>query len=339
MLIGIAALSGIVIKPLIGNFLDSIGRKKCLIAGSIINIIACIGYFWALPPNVSAYIVRIFHGFASGILFASFFTYAVDIIPPKRRSEGIAMFGISGMFGAAAAPPMAEKLIKLYGFNAVFSMMLIAGIALFFIVLLVKDVEFQKSKVYFFKSIYNKNLTTIWFFTFIFGFGMSCYFSFMATYGKFKGLDGVSTFFIFYSLTAVVIRIFFGKFPDKYGNFKILLPSALIWILGMILLSFANSKAIMGICGVLTGTGHGYIFPILGSMCIARTDVGTRGIIMSFFTALIDLGFLLGPIILGFLIDAFSYNVLFPSISIICAVGCGFFFIVERREFRAHIVK
>jgi predicted MFS family arabinose efflux permease len=334
MLIGIAALSGILIKPVIGRYLDRFGRKKCLIAGGIINIIACIGYFLAIPPNISSYAVRIFHGFASGVIFASFFTYAADIIPASRRSEGIAMFGISGMLGAAAAPPIAEKLMNAYGFHAVFSLMLFSGIALLCVMLFVKEENFIKSKTDFFKAIAQRDLYSTWFITFIFGLGMSCYFTFMATFGKFKGLENVSTFFIFYSLTAVVIRIFFGKLPDKYGNYKILFPSSAIWLIGIFLLFFADSEIWMGLCGILTGTGHGYIFPILSSITIGKTDVRRRGSVMSFFTALIDFGFLLGPIIFGFVIEYYGYGVLFPVVGMTCFFGCSLFFLAKRNKLK-----
>mgnify|MGYP000444022024 CR=1 FL=1 len=46
-------------------------------------------------------------GIGAGGIFATFFTAAGDIIPPERRSQGIAFFGISGMAAGAAGPPSA----------------------------------------------------------------------------------------------------------------------------------------------------------------------------------------------------------------------------------------
>jgi len=50
------------------------------------------------------------YGVASGSLFASYFTYASDIVPVSRRSEGIAMFGIWGMLPNALCANVGETV-------------------------------------------------------------------------------------------------------------------------------------------------------------------------------------------------------------------------------------
>jgi MFS family permease len=43
------------------------------------------------------YLVRILFGIGTGAIFAGYFTFASDLIPPERRTEGLALFGISGL--------------------------------------------------------------------------------------------------------------------------------------------------------------------------------------------------------------------------------------------------
>ena len=40
---------------------------------------------------------RIGHGIAAALLFSALFTYGTDVVPASRRTEGIALFGVSGL--------------------------------------------------------------------------------------------------------------------------------------------------------------------------------------------------------------------------------------------------
>src|SRR5206468_11382710 len=63
-----------------------------------------------------------------GALFASYFTYAADLVPPGRRAEGIAVFGAAGMLTNGLGPSLGEVVIARAGFSAFF--LTAAGFAL-----------------------------------------------------------------------------------------------------------------------------------------------------------------------------------------------------------------
>jgi MFS family permease len=72
-----------------------------------------------------------------------------------------------------------------------------------------------------------------------------------------------------------------------------------------------DSLAVLGAAGLLCGMGHGYLFPILSGMAIEGTDRRTRGSAMSFFTAVFDLGQMLGPPFFGVVAEAAGYPAMF----------------------------
>ena len=47
------------------------------------------------------YIDRVLMGIGAGALFTGYFAWAGDIIPEERRTEGIALFGVSGLLPLA----------------------------------------------------------------------------------------------------------------------------------------------------------------------------------------------------------------------------------------------
>ncbi|RLE19981.1 MAG: hypothetical protein DRJ50_11455, partial [Actinobacteria bacterium] len=64
----------------------------------------------------------------------------------------------------------------------------------------------------------------------------------------------------------------------------------------------------VAIAGAFCGAGHGFIFPILLALLVDRAPETDRGSAMSFFTALFDVGTLIGGPILGAIIDSAGWG-------------------------------
>jgi predicted MFS family arabinose efflux permease len=90
-----------------------------------------------------------------------------------------------------------------------------------------------------------------------------------------------------------------------------LIPALASLAAGLYLVARLDSLAVLGAAGLLCGMGHGYLFPILSGMAIEGTDRRTRGSAMSFFTAVFDLGQMLGPPFFGVVAKAAGYPAMF----------------------------
>jgi MFS family permease len=73
--------------------------------------------------------------------------------------------------------------------------------------------------------------------------------------------------------------------------------------------------------GMLCGIGHGYGFPILSSIIIEDADAETRGSVVTFYTLLFDVGFLIGAPLWGLLVDIGGYNVMFLAATVVIVGG------------------
>ena len=62
---------------------------------------------------------------------------------------------------------------------------------------------------------------------------------------------------------------------------------------------------------MLCGAGHGYAFPILFGFTVTRSPVAVRGATLSFFTALFDIGVLIGGPVLGVIISVSGYPAMY----------------------------
>ena len=87
--------------------------------------------------------------------------------------------------------------------------------------------------------------------------------------------------------------------------------------------------------GLLCGIGHGYTFPILFGLVVNRTPEENRGAALAIFTALFDLGLLVGGPLLGAVIGGFGYAVMYASGGVLTLLGTAAFLLWERRLSRA----
>jgi predicted MFS family arabinose efflux permease len=81
--------------------------------------------------------------------------------------------------------------------------------------------------------------------------------------------------------------------------------------------------------------GHGYLFPILSSMAIEGTDRRRRGSAMSFFTAVFDLGQMIGPPTFGLVAEAAGYPMMFLTAMAGVWASLAAWIFVNVREARA----
>ena len=111
---------GILIGRLgIGHAVEEIGSRRVLIAGTLSFIITSALYFAAvnLPLLV---LIRFLHGVAYGIASTATGTIVAQIIPDKRRGEGIGYYSMSQILATALGPLIGITLIQHDDFRIIF---------------------------------------------------------------------------------------------------------------------------------------------------------------------------------------------------------------------------
>jgi len=150
---------------------------------------------------------------------------------------------------------------------------------------------------------------------------LTAYFVFIRRYVDDTGFGSVGLFFSMYVAVAIAERIFLGWLPDRMGRKRVLYPSIAILIAGFFVLAGAGSWVGVAIAGALCGAGHGFIFPILTTLLVDRAPASDRGSAMSFFTAMLDVGTLIGGPILGVIIDTAGWGPMYVTAGVALGVA------------------
>ncbi len=330
MIMGVFALSSVLCRPWISEMVDRIGRKRSYTIGCVVMSILPLTYllFQGELPNfyLPLIIVRFLHGAGLAICFTSVFTYIADIVPEARLNEGIGIFGVTGLTGMAIGPIIGEIIIKDFGFSTFFCVAAgMAGAGLLFHLPLPES-YIDKSPAEspsFFMVLMRRKPFLVFCLALIFGVGLAAFGGFVSPYAKEKHITFISLYYISYSSSAVLTRILGGRLADKVGEDKIIPPALILTGTGLLLLFFLGGNGILVLSGLISGCGHGFLFPSLNAMAVRDEPLHIRGKITGIFTGGIDTGTFGGSIILGHVGEWGGFRAIFFVAGLALLIGLG----------------
>ena len=330
IIMGVFALSSVLCRPWISNMIDRIGRKRSYTVGcSIMSILPLI--YLLFRGNLSHFylsliLVRIVHGVGLAICFTASFTYIADIVPEERLNEGIGIFGVTGLTGLAIGPVIGEIIITEFG-SSVFFCAATGMATLGLIIHLPLSESFvhdsQKFSQSFFAVFIKRKMLFVALLAFLFGFGLAASGSFVSPFAKEQEIVFISLYYISYSLAAVLTRILGGRLADRIGEDRIIPYALTLTGGGLLILMFLGGNAILVLSGLISGCGHGFLFPCLNSLAIRNEPIDIRGKITGVFTGGIDAGAFVGSVILGYIGQWAGFQALFFAAGLALLIGIG----------------
>ena len=90
-------VAALLVRPFAGYALDTIGRYSIYVGSLLLFSTIFFGYIWA-TSILFVLVIRFMHGLTWGSMSSAGSTIAVDLVPQKRRGEGIGVFGLSCQF-------------------------------------------------------------------------------------------------------------------------------------------------------------------------------------------------------------------------------------------------
>ncbi|EGW40053.1 MFS transporter [Desulfosporosinus sp. OT] len=158
--------------------------------------------------------------------------------------------------------------------------------------------------------------------------GYGCVVSFLPTLvmergitGSFLGLSDYAFYYIVYALTLLLTRGIWGRLSDKYGRKAAIMPGMLLLAGGTLLLAYTWSFPLLLLVGVIYAAGFGAAQPSILAWTVDRAGHTERGAAVSTFFIAFDGGLGLGALIMGTVIQHFSYEVTFLATTLITFLG------------------
>ncbi|PRP96501.1 major facilitator superfamily transporter [Enhygromyxa salina] len=337
VLVAVMAVAAILARPFVGRMMDTRGRKLVMIVGGLIHVASSALYLVvdAVPGAGWGAIagVRVVHGFAQAAMFSVLFTVAADLVPASRRAHGIALFGVSGMIPMAVGGLLGDFVIVDGDYRPLFVVSGACALAGLLVSLPLPETRRGGPSRSFFAAAAAPELRPLWFVGCCFAMGLAAYFVFLKTYLlEAPKLGTMGMFFTTYAIAAVLLRVFFGWVPERFGLNRVLIPSLLMGALGLGLIACATGEIHLISAAILCGVGHGFAFPIISALVVMRAGPDERGSAIALFTALFDLGVLFGGPLFGICAKYAGYPATFALAAGLVATATFVFVIWDRSQ-------
>src|SRR5215813_4868408 len=108
---GMYSAAGIVCQPLIGLWLDRMGRRFFMLLGVALLLFASIGFLVLFSVPLLA-LLRAVQGIGFSAFFVANYMHVVELVPVERRGWALGIYGVSGFLGTALAPLIGELVVR-----------------------------------------------------------------------------------------------------------------------------------------------------------------------------------------------------------------------------------
>ncbi len=318
MIMGTYSLTAILAQPVTGALADRFGRKRFVLLGSALGIVAALGFAFSTRLGIGFFVLRLLQGLGFSAFYVSKLTLVADLVPPARRGEAVGLFGISGLITIALSPALGELLIHTAGYSAFFPAAAAAAGAGFLTSLTYHDTSSSPSEVA--PPVLSSLIPSariLWpiLLSFVFGLMSGTVFVFLPTYAMQVGLARIGEFYIAYSVAAIAIRLTCGKLSDRWGRRRVILPAILLSALGCLGLVWLAGPVGLIVVGSLNGMAHGLLFPALSAYVIDLAGSEERGLALGAFTTALLLGSTVASFTFGIVAEHLGYPSIFLAAS------------------------
>ena len=313
---GIHSLLAIFVRPLFGRLLDVRGRKKISLAGIAILIVVIPGFHFIKDAGLYPFILRALTGIGWGISMTATMTICSDLAPVSRLARSMGIIGVSGLLSAALGPLLGEEIINRLGFGGLFNICLVFLIISFFCILITREgiPKGNNNDLPPTKSLVNLavfSIIVIAAMPIFHGAVRSAVVYFIALFSRSLAFSRVGPFFVAFSTAAIVTRLFLGGLSDRYGRKQVLLPAVILIGLNLMLISQMQSAWLLILTGTLGGLGQGLIFPALSTYIIDTMGRENKGLAISLYLTLFDVGMALGSAVFGWMADLYGFRFMY----------------------------
>lgn len=300
----------------VGLLADKVGRRLMMIGGTLILTVCSL--LNATAPTFALFLFyRFLEGVGSAMWMTSRTTLLADILKPEERGRVMSYFQAFMLLGSSAGPTVGGIIAISHGLRAPFYAYAAAGVFSFILTFfLIHDpdgvVKKHSEGEGFSWPVVKRLLANS-------SFSMAC----LATFTIFFMRTGIrSTIIPLYAssvlhldadaigfviscatITNLIVTIPVGHAIDYYGRKPIIVSTLAITALSTLIFPFTTSFTTICIAAIILGLGTGGAGQAPLALATDTTINEPHGLSMGVYRLFGDVGFVIGPILMGFIAD------------------------------------
>jgi MFS family permease len=331
---GMYSAAGIVCQPLIGAWIDRIGRHVFMVLGVTVLILSC-GAFVVFSSIPVLALLRAFQGLGFSAFFVANYIHVVELVPFERRGWALGIYGLSGLLSTSLAPLVGEIIIRRAGFPVFFVWtMLLAGASLVFVAGM-RDVRPPSMTGGPGLDAVRQGIAELlrlhMALAFFFGLGTGTIFTFLPVFAERLDVTRLGLFYTAYAAAAMLVRVAGGELIDTRGRRAVIVPSMFVQAAATAILALvaiflrpgtgAPVLPFLFLAGFMAGGAHGFLYPALSALLMDVTPERRRGSAVGTFSSVVLTGNALGAIAFGYVAHGLGYRVMWSALTLLLLIG------------------
>jgi MFS family permease len=350
LVMGLYSAVGIVSQPLLGPWIDAVGRRPFMLLGvalvlgsSLLGIVA--GTIGGLA------VVRALQGLGFSAFFVANFSHVIDLVPPAERGWALGIYGVSGLLSAALAPLLGEWIVRRFGFRALFVAGALLAMTAAGLAWGVREPRRGAAEPFIgaewarlsLEELVRRHMVV----TLFFGLGTGTIFTFLPTFAESLGVTTLALFYTAYAGAAMFVRVAGGRLIDSLGRRAVIVPSMFVQAVATALLAMLGlwpaaperlpPLPTLVVAGLMAGGAHGFLYPGLAALVTDQAPPARRGTVVGVFSGVLLLGSAGGAFTFGFVAHAIGYGSMWGAVSALLLAGAGLSLRLTEEERRAAV--
>jgi len=313
--------------------------KKWLAAGSAIFFTAL--FTMSITHSAEMFILlRIAQGTGIVLLQASMIVMLIKFIPDGRSGEAFGLFTLARLLPFAVVPLFIDSIVKqpsdfafLLKLASIAALIPLSG-------LLIRmpenstENERKRNSILGHLKLSLSDIKTVMIFAsaILLYTGFSSIFYYIKQYGTYVGMNKPAIFFAVSSIAMILIRVFMLKAFDKYSKIQICNIGIIMAAIGYFVLPFFQSSAVFISLAAVMGIGWGVSMAMQPAVLFDISAPAVKEINQNLFMVTVYIGFFLGPLVNGFIIDYFGYTTFFITTSLLTLISMFAMTIVSKKQ-------
>jgi len=335
IIMGVYSVVAIAIRPMFGRLIDLRGGRRFAVWGILLLILTTPLFHLVQDAGWLPFLLRALTGLGWGVSMTATIAMCSDLAPVDRLAKSMGVIGVAGLVANAIGPLLAEEILRRSGPGALYNASVLFLLAALALVLASREICRPAEEEGTVGGRGMKVLRAVpWVLAVIIA-GMPVFHGairgamiyFIAVFGNSVGIARVGTFFLVFSLAAILTRFQLGDISDRYGRKTVILPAALIIVANLFLIAQVRGLPLLIVTGFVGGIGQGLIFPALSTYIIDFLGRENKGLAISLYNSLFDVGMGIGSPVFGWVSDVAGYRWMYRVAAVFLLVATAVFIV------------
>lgn len=330
LFLGFLTYSSALSAPLTGAVADRVGQRRVLITSSVaitgFSILYGVitDYRWMLA-------LVLVHGiFWSGLLSASA-AYMINMLPERRRAEGIGYWGLSTVAALAVAPTLGFWVYR-HGWWWLCAVSAGLNIAMALIAFNLERASPVAAPARVGgRGVLEWRVLFISGTLFLYSFGYGGITSFAAMYAEANDVAPKAIYLTTMAIVVLLTRPTAGRLGDRFGYRRVFLPCLVLITAGLVCLAIGGTRPLLILSAILFGAGFGTAYPVYVGYVMREVSAARRGAAFGAILAAFDTGVGTGSTSIGWMIQHYGFRSAFGAAATLSALALPYFLIADRR--------